>query len=365
MDYLFTRDRNMDLSDIKHEIFDDSTANFLSDEWTPNTDELLDSFFLNDDFLSSFDGHINFSELPFTVIKDRISPDLATEPEFHGFVDDIDHKPVNDVSEYINYPPNNQSTVSSNGSDSGLSSDNMEVDLSPDYEPLSPTLSSPGPSISERGGQNSPPRPTCIQPVRSTVKPKSTVVASTSTKVVERIDKQQPTPSNIRTAVHQKKEVKIYKMTPATQVVTGGSTNKKVTIQMKDPAMAVKSPQTGKFVINKNNPNLQGVRKLIRVQNPSNPRSILLPVSFQDVKDFRTIKIINASNLNNKSSNIKMAAANLLQQSKKGLVPKNVLVSKEQLIDDSMSDHTSDAESYVFEDVMMTANPEHLVKDAV
>lgn len=74
-----------------------------------------------------------------------------------------------------------------------------------------------------------------------------------------------------------------------------------------------------------------------------------------------------------------MAAANLLQQSKKGLVPKNVLVSKEQLIgkmilsftsredpffkiisplcvDDSMSDHTSDAESFVFDDVMMTSN---------
>lgn len=74
------------------------------------------------------------------------------------------------------------------------------------------------------------------------------------------------------------------------------------------------------------------MRKLVRVQNPSNPRSILLPVSFQDVKDFRTIKIINASNLNNKSANIKLAAANLLHQSKQGLVQKNVLISKEQLI---------------------------------
>lgn len=78
-----------------------------------------------------------------------------------------------------------------------------------------------------------------------------------------------------------------------------------------------------------------GVRKLVRVQNQNNSssaRSILLPVSFQDVKDFRTIKIINASNLNNKSANIKLAAANMLQQSKQGLVQKNVLFSKEQLI---------------------------------
>lgn len=326
----------------------------LSDEWSSNPDDLLDSLFLNDAFLNDFDGNINFNELPSTVVKERISPDLATEPEFHGFVDDINYKPVNDVSEYINYSANNQSTVSSNGSDSGLSSDNMEVDLSPDYEPLSPTLSSPGPSISERGGQNSPPRPTCIQPIREPMKPKATIVATTSSSKM--VSKQQPIPSNIRTPVQQKKEVKIYKMTSAPHIVTAGSSSKKVTIQMKDSPMAVKSHQTGKFVINKQNSNIQGVRKLIRVQNPSNPRSILLPVSFQDVKDFRTIKIINASSLNNKSSNIKMAAANLLQQSKKGLVPKNVLVSKEQLIDDSMSDHTSDAESYVFEDVMMTSS---------
>lgn len=126
---------------------------------------------------------------------------------------------------------------------------------------------------------------------------------------------------------------------------------------------------------------LLGVRKLVRVQNQNQTsnggRSILLPVSFQDVKDFRTIKIINASNLNNKSANIKLAAANMLQQSKQGLVQKNVVFSKEQLIgmllfkincksvflfncllyfisDDSLSDpSTSDAESYVFEDVKM------------
>lgn len=132
-------------------------------------------------------------------------------------------------------------------------------ELSPDYEPLSPTLSSPGPSISERGGQNSPPRATCVQPIRQTLKPKSAVITPSSSKVVEKIAKQQPTPSNIKTTVHQKKEVKIYKMTPATQFVTAGSSNKKVTIQMKDTSMAAKTQSTGKFVINKNNTNLPGV----------------------------------------------------------------------------------------------------------
>lgn len=89
------------------------------------------------------------------------------------------------------------------------------------------------------------------------MKPKSTVIAPPS-KIIDKVNKQQPMPSNIRTTVHQKKEVKIYKMTPATQFVTAGSSSKKVTIQMKDSPMAVKSQQTGKFVINKNNTNLPG-----------------------------------------------------------------------------------------------------------
>lgn len=86
------------------------------------------------------------------------------------------------------------------------------------------------------------------------MKPKSTVIAASSSKVVS---KQIPTPSNIKTTVHQKKEVKIYKMTPATPV-TAGPSNKKVTIQMKDSPMVVRPQQTGKFVINKHNANLQG-----------------------------------------------------------------------------------------------------------
>ncbi|XP_052868558.1 uncharacterized protein LOC128274403 isoform X2 [Anopheles cruzii] len=47
--------------------------------------------------------------------------------------------------------------ISSAASDSGLSSDHLDLDPNTEYEALSPALSSPGPSISERGGQNSPP----------------------------------------------------------------------------------------------------------------------------------------------------------------------------------------------------------------
>lgn len=57
-------------------------------------------------------------------------------------------------------------------------------------------------------------------------------------------------------------------------------------------------------------------RRVIRVAPMAgNPRSILLPVTIKDMKDLRSIKIINAADLKN-ASNLKLAAANLLSQSK-------------------------------------------------
>ncbi|CAG4935414.1 unnamed protein product [Colias eurytheme] len=57
-------------------------------------------------------------------------------------------------------------------------------------------------------------------------------------------------------------------------------------------------------------------RRVIRVAPMAgNPRSILLPVTIKDMKDLKSIKIINAADLKN-ASNIKIAAANLLSQSK-------------------------------------------------
>jgi cyclic AMP-responsive element-binding protein 3 len=59
-----------------------------------------------------------------------------------------------------------------------------------------------------------------------------------------------------------------------------------------------------------------------------NAQILLRHQRFQDIKDLRTIKIVNASSLNKKSPNIKLAAANMLQQSKQGLMPKNMIVTK-------------------------------------
>jgi cyclic AMP-responsive element-binding protein 3 len=285
---------------------------------------------------------------------------------------------------------------------------------SPDYQALSPALSSPGPSISERGGSpqryiqvihnspsSSPKQPQTPQPIYIQ---NSKIVSSAAFKkynksppkvVVEKINnaddglmfnkemgqhhvQQHPQIMNVKTL--SAKEVKIYRvastanninyLTPATTTTMANSQHnkingKKVTaIQFKNGSKTRTVSTTNgdamvmsKGVANGVGGNLNGVRKVIRVQNnPSNPRSILLPVAFQDIKDLRTIKIVNASSLNKKSPNIKLAAANMLQQSKQGLMPKNMIVTKDQLIEDStsMSDHTSgsDGESFVFEEML-------------
>lgn len=160
------------------------------------------------------------------------------------------------------------------------------------------------------------------------------------------------------------KEVKIYRVATAKagQTVTN-SLNKKVTLQLKNGSMTTGKSGGTVFLNNKNvvltsGGAANGVRKIIRVQQQQqqNGRSILVPVSIQDL---RTIKIVNPANLKAKSANIKLAAANLLQQSKQGLIQKNVVLSKDQIVmDDGGSDTApnSDNESFVFEDIMQQSN---------
>ncbi|XP_039436399.1 uncharacterized protein LOC120418168 isoform X1 [Culex pipiens pallens] len=303
-----------------------------------------------------------------------------------------------------------QGALSSAASDSGLSSDNL--DFGTDYEALSPAVSSPGPSISERGGQNSPPRYMKQEPIQNQqiiVQQPQTVTAvmskagskvyqtvktvisngaqqlkkaaPTTAKVI--VEKAQPdfeptVATNVTaggglvlskdqlqtTQLVNGKEVKIYRVATAKAGQTvANNMNKKVTLQLKNGSMTTGKSGGTVFLNNKNvvltsGGAANGVRKIIRVQQQQqqNGRSILVPVSIQDL---RTIKIVNPANLNAKSANIKLAAANLLQQSKQGLIQKNVVLSKEQLVmDDGGSDTApnSDNESFVFEDIMQQSN---------
>lgn len=171
-------------------------------------------------------------------------------------------------------------------------------------------MSSPGPSISERG-INSPARsvvsdhlpisftaPAAVsaaivsstrpqqplaapkpkpQPAQQQAqplpKPKSIVfpmptITTTNTKPRYVVEKMAASPittqNNAPVRINQpiKKEVKIYKMTPTTphtvHTAVNGTAPKKVTIQMKDAQGKVSQHPVGTYVINKNSGNLSG-----------------------------------------------------------------------------------------------------------
>ncbi|XP_052902095.1 uncharacterized protein LOC128309690 isoform X2 [Anopheles moucheti] len=358
-------------------------------------------------------------------------------------------------------PTEEEGVISSAASDSGLSSDHLDLDPNTEYEALSPAMSSLGSSISERGGQNSTHRytksstetPQIIQHVQlAASQPAATLPQTISagqptsqTTVPARAEKfvtkaivtnastsMNPQPmktssSKMSTAtVYQQltgakslisngpkrifasanrnstatsivssappqqivsngKELKIIRMATMkngqtvavasglTAASTTTSNNKKVTLQLKNSATNMKSAGVSGSVIPKNvvltsssanacspgTTTVPGVRKVIRMQQQTqqNGRQILVPVTIQDL---RTIKIVNSNNMKHKSANIKLAAANMLQQSKQGLIQKNMVLSKDQLlIDDGLSDaapSSSDSESYVFEDIMEQSN---------
>ncbi|XP_053697466.1 uncharacterized protein LOC128744461 isoform X2 [Sabethes cyaneus] len=438
----------MDMEDIN---------NYLPEEWSSNPDDFMDLFQLDNNLLFNDAGSVtgpvagtgdgmnditssllNNLHNGFTSYEEvcglalgqcqteqALSPmsSLASDQEFRGFPNSgaasLDGSGYEDdfvsgspqeitgspavkmetddaMNEFSIFERNaEQQALSSAASDSGLSSDHLDFDPATDYEALSPALSSPGPSISERGGQNSPPRyvkqltPQPIQKPQAVAFQQTvqTVAAPTAPSVVktEKVQyqtvktvipakktpiKNQPSPAQFANG----KEVKIYRVAPAAKsgqtvtVANGSNANKKVTLQLKNGTAApnvTAGRANGTVFINNKNVVLTsapgngqtGVRKIYRVQQQQqqNGRSILVPVSIQDL---RTIKIVNSANLKTKSANIKLAAANLLQQSKQGLIQKNVVLPKEQLIvdDSDATQNASDNESFVFEDIMQQSN---------
>ncbi|XP_049532570.1 uncharacterized protein LOC125949503 isoform X1 [Anopheles darlingi] len=367
--------------------------------------------------------------------------------------------------------------LSSAASDSGLSSDHLDLDPNTEYDVLSPALSSPGPSISERGGQNSPSHyassiemqqpvsmqshsaatlshaPVVVQsltpqkstPVQIQTVPQQGVPARTITLTKPQTNKtvtavnvapttatsaklQQPLVGvktlisngggtkkilqNSSTPVGQQlvggtgKEFRIIRMatmkngqtvavtnglTPVSSTNTAAMSNKKITLQVKNATSttgATVGPKgTTGTVLSKNvvvtsagastgSSNVSGVRKIIRMQQQTNQngRSILLPLSIQDL---RSIKIVNTNNMKSKPANIKLAAASLLQRSKQGLVQGNIVLTKEQLfaegdggLSDAAPSSSSDSESYVFDDIIQQSNSmiaeaeRHIISDS-
>lgn len=84
----------------------------------------------------------------------------------------------------------------------------------------------------------------------------------------------------------------------------------------------------------------------------SKSRSIIVPVSSQNIKDFHSIKIVNSGSAQFKGANIKAAAANLLQKSKQGLLQKNIMIPKQEIEFDDDEDDDEDDDMLNFDDIM-------------
>lgn len=233
-------------------------------------------------------------------------------------------------------------------------------------------MSSPGPSISERGGQNSPPRyqqqqqqqlrdqeqhlpcstlkvakvsPTVHAKRHSTrsangivqKSPKVMAAAAVEPNLINntKVNLKRAQPNSPKGAP-KLKEVKIY------QVASSMAGKKMAPIKSQSIVMTAQPhAQTIKQVMG---------RSVVVTNNNNGPQQkhIVVPIALQDAtKDMRTIKIVNANST--KCSNLKLAAANLLQQSKQGLLPKGVYIPneryeivtggiKDELIEDTTND---------------------------
>ena len=95
-----------------------------------------------------------------------------------------------------------------------------------------------------------------------------------------------------------------------------------------------------------------GDQKILHLKNNNGKsRSIIVPVSSQNIKDFHSIKIVNSANM--KSANIKAVAANLLQRSKQGLLQKNIFNPKQEIdYHDDEDDDEEDDDMLNFDDIM-------------
>lgn len=92
----------------------------------------------------------------------------------------------------------------------------------------------------------------------------------------------------------------------------------------------------------------KGDSKILQLKNSSKSRSIIVPVAASQIRDFRSIKIVNSGSSQLKSANIKAVAANLLQKSKQGLLQKNILIPKQEI---QMQDDDDD-DLLNFDDIM-------------
>ncbi|XP_055844231.1 kinesin-related protein 8-like [Episyrphus balteatus] len=357
MDFSFIRQNEEDYI-LKEDLFNTRipkcTPEIMEENWSSSTNDILDSIFPMD-FLNNLTDHQGeFGSLG------GFNGHMKIEAEDYDITEPTLPEPLLSHS----------NVISSNSSDSGLSSDNLEADMSPPYEPLSPP--SPGPSISERGGKRSPAELSpmeVIHPAKKIVcnnehKPKvivqkvpqvmtlsNTVQTHTSTVPLQKQQYQKLNNQQQQTVVNgiRGNEIKIVKLSP--QMFTA-SNNKNVTIQVKNSNSGAKiQAKPGTLFLNKNK--LTEMKKIVRVQN-NNPRSILIPVSLQDVKELKTFKIVNTTAVRSTPVKIQETQETNIQQFPIKYISKpNVLKDvgiKDEMQEDSFIENSSDSESIIIED---------------
>ncbi|XP_055911614.1 uncharacterized protein LOC129945747 [Eupeodes corollae] len=359
MDFSFIRQNEEDYN-LKEDLFNTRiskcTSEAMEENWSSNTDDILDSIFPMDFLNNLTDNQGEFGTLG------EFNGHMKLEPEDYEITEPTLPEPLLSHS----------NAISSNSSDSGLSSDNLDAEMSPPYEPLSP--SSPGPSISERGGKRSPVEISSlevIQPANKLIcsnehKPKVIVqkvpqvmtlsnTVQTPTTMVP-LQKNQYHKFNKQSSQHQTvvnghrgNEIKIVKLSP--QMFTAAN-NKNITIQVKNSNSGAKiQAKPGTLFLNKTK--FTEMKNIVRVQN-NNPRSILIPVSLQEVKELKTFKIVNTKAVRSTPSMIQEAHETTKQHFPTKQIAKSNTVKeveiKDELQDDSFIEHSSDSESIIIED---------------
>lgn len=356
MDFSFIRQNEEDYI-LKEDLFNTKipkcTSEIMEENWSSSTDDILDSIFPMD-FLNNLTDH---------------QGEFGSLNEFNGHMkleaDDYE------ITEPTLPEPllSHSNIMSSNSSDSGLSSDNLETcDMSPPYEPLSSTLE---PSISERVGKRSSIELTSIEEIQ----PANKIICNNEHKpkvIVQKVPQVMTLSNTLQTPIStvqlQKQqfyklnnqpqssvngvrgnEIKIVKISPQ---LFSASNNKNVTIQVKNSNTGAKiQAKPGTLFLNNNK--LTEMKKLVRVQN-NNPRSILIPVSLQDVKELKTFKIVNTTAIRTTPTKIQETHENTSQQFPvkyltNPTVIKDALI-KEDLQDNEVIEHSSDSESIIIED---------------
>jgi cyclic AMP-responsive element-binding protein 3 len=303
------------------------TNEFLSD-WTPADDGgFLDSILnMETDLLSDFGQ------------STTTATDIDLNSDIMDICKDSDNL-FNNLDDFPNYFKE-EPIFSSGASDSGLSSDNLDVDINQDYDLLSSCLSSP---ISTHSDKFEP-------QLASIVKVEPDEVPSVTRDI-------QPTQNQPAKPVRQtKREIQRpqkYNDSALPVKATKNSRNS-------SGSNAKNSTQNGNNNNSNKASNKKNDQKVLTVKagaGVTKQRSILVPVSAQNIKEFHTIKIVKSNSSQLKSPNIKAVAANLLQKSKQGLLNKNIYIPKEELaVDDTYNSQHETDDDYTFEEVFHQSN---------